>query len=67
MDQPLPDLPEDELNDWKLIVDLRAAQNLSSSPIALEADDPLAIKMPSAFVEVSWSPTLLYEGSQDLK
>ena len=67
MDEPLPDLPEDEQADWKMTVDLRAAQNLSSSPVALDPDDPLAIRMPSTFVEISHSPTLLYDPDTALK
>lgn len=67
VDEPIPDFPEEEHSDWKINVDLRAAQNLTVSPIALDADDPLVIGMPSTFVEISYSPTLLYVSNSDLK
>ena len=40
MEQPLPELPEEEQSDWKIIVDLRAAHNLPSGPVAIDVDDP---------------------------
>ena len=64
MEQELPEEEEDDIPDWKIIADLRAAHNISPD---LAGGESSAVSLPSTFVELSHSDTLDYDEEAPVK